>query len=217
MKRSLSIPVYAAAFVISLAIFLIGIYIGMLIDQANVRSISDDVSNISEKVASIQLLLLAEGNSSSFCPVYSSQLDSIDLDVERIGYKLTYLEDEKGIHDIELKKKYFIVEAESYLLSQKVRELCGNDDILLIHFYSNKDCPRCREQGVEVLKARDALLAEGIDAKLFSFDAEIGSPVAESFSAQYNVTIYPSIVINGRTYSGFRSSEDLQAYMKAAR
>jgi len=217
MKRTVSYPIYAAAFVISLMIFVIGIYIGMLIDQANVRSISEDVSNISEKVASIQLLLLAEGNSSSFCPVYTSSLDSIDDDVERIGYKLSYLEDEKGIYDIELKKKYFVVEAESYLLSQKVRALCGDDSVLLIHFYTNKDCERCPEQGEEVLKARDVLAAQGIDAKLFSFDGEIGSPVAEAFARQYNVTTYPSVVINGRTYGGFRDSEDLQAYMRAAR
>jgi len=217
MKRTVSYPIYAAAFAISLAIFLVGIYIGTLIDQANVRSISDDVSNISEKVASIQLLLLAEGNSSSFCPVYSSSLDSIDQDVERIGYKLTYLEDEKGIYDAELKKKYFIVEAESYLLSQKVKALCGDDSVLLINFYSNTGCERCREQGVEILKARDALAPEGIDVKLFSFDGGLGSPVAEAFAAQYNVTAYPSVVINGRAYSGFHGSDDLQAFIKANR
>ncbi|MFH0884916.1 MAG: hypothetical protein V1861_04360 [Candidatus Micrarchaeota archaeon] len=217
MKRTVNVPIYAAAFLISLVIFIIGIYIGTLIDEANVRSISEDVSNISEKVASIQLLLLAEGNSSSFCPVYSSSLDSIDGDVERIGYRLTYLEDEKGIYDAELKKKYFIVEAESYLLSQKVRTLCGDDSVLLINFYSNAGCERCREQGVEILKARDALTSDGIDVKLFSFDGEIGSPVAEAFAMQYNVTSYPSIIINGRTYDGFRSSDDLQAYIKANR
>jgi hypothetical protein len=217
MGRSVSYPVYAAAFAISLAIFVIGIYIGMLIDQANVRSISEDVSSISEKVASIQLLLLSEGDSPSFCPVYASQLDSIDGDVERIGYKLSYLEDEKGIFDAELKKKYFIVEAESYLLSQKVGELCGGDDVLLIHFYTNAGCERCREQGAEVLRARDALAGKGVGVKLFSFDGEIGSPVAEAFAAQYNITAYPSLVINGRAYGGFQDSESLQAAILAAR
>jgi hypothetical protein len=214
MERTLSVPIYGAAFVISLAIFLLGIYIGMLIDEANVRSITEEVSNISEKVAAVQLLLLAEGNASSFCPVYSSQLGSIDTDVEHIGYKLSYLEDERGIYDPELKKKYFIVEAESYLLSQKVRTLCGDDSVLLINFYSNKGCARCREQGTEVLKARDALSSEGIEVKLFSFDGELGSPVAEAFAAQYNVTEYPSIVINGRAYGGFHGAEDLKAIIK---
>ncbi len=224
MKRDLSVPIYAAAFVMSLAIFVVGIYIGTLIDASNISSISEDVSNISEKVASIQLLLLSEGNSSSFCPVYVSELDSIDMDVERIGYKLTYLEDKRGIFDSELKKKYFVVEAESYLLSQKVKTLCGDDSVLLINFYSNKGCARCAEQGTEVLKARDALAQDGgsgganasLDVKLFSFDGELGSPVAESLEAQYNITGYPSIVINGKTYRGFRDSETLQGLIRAA-
>jgi hypothetical protein len=217
MERKVSVPLYAGAFVISLAIFVIGIYIGTVIDASNLSSISGDVSNISEKVASIQLLLLSEGNSSSFCPVYLSELDSIDSDVERIGYKLTYLEDVRGIYDDGLKKKYFVVEAESYLLSQKVKALCGDDSVLLIHFYSNRGCTRCKEQGIEVLKARDALAQQGTDVKLFSFDGELGSPVAEALGAQYNITRYPSIVINGRTYAGYQDSDDLQLLIKAAK
>lgn len=215
MERKVSVSIYAAAFLMSLAIFVLGVFIGTLIDQANVRSVSDDVANISEKVASIQLLLLSEGNSSAFCPVYSSSLDSIDVDVERIGYRLTYLEDEKGITDPELKKKYFVVEAESYLLSQKVRSLCGDDSVLLINFYSNTACPRCKDQGMEILRARDALKGEGIDVKLFSFDPTIGSPVAEAFAFQYNVTQYPSVVINGRAYGGFNEADTLKAHIKA--
>ena len=217
MKRRVSVPIYVGAFVISLAIFIVGIYIGTVIDASNLSSISEDVSGISEKVASIQLLLLSEGNSSSFCPVYISELDSIDQDVERIGYKLTYLEEKRGIYDNELKKKYFVVEAESYLLSGKVRALCGDDSVLLIHFYSNTNCKMCREQGTEVLKARDALVQDKVDVKLFSFDGDLGSPVAEALETQYNVTRYPSIVINGRTYTGYQDSEDLQSLIKAAK
>jgi hypothetical protein len=217
MGRTISTGIYLGAFLISLAIFVIGIYIGYLIDSSNLDSISGEVSSISEKVASVQLLLLSEGNSSSFCPVYASQLDSIDEDVETIGHKLSYLEDEKGIFDSELKKKYFVVEAESYLLSRKVKEVCGNGSALLIHFYSNKDCPACKDQGTEVLKARDELRGEGIDVKLFSFDGELGSPVADSFKAEYGIKEYPSIVIDGKTYSGFQSSDELKTLIKGSR
>jgi hypothetical protein len=217
MQRKLSIPVYLSAFLISLVIFVTGIYIGTVIDTANLQDISGEVSSVSEKVTSLQLLMLTEGNSSSFCPVYRSELDSIDQEVENIGYKLSYLEDERQVFDSELKKKYFLVEAESYLLSSKVNELCGERSVLLIHFYSNKGCERCREQGPEVLKARDGLVAQGVDIKLFSFDGELGSPVAESFERQYSVTSYPSIVIDGKTYPGFKTSEEIIALVKGSR
>lgn len=208
-------PIYIGAFLISLAMFLAGVYIGSLIDNSNLSSISGEVSGISERVASMQLLLLSEGNSSAFCPVYKSELDSIDSEVERVGYKLSYLEEEKNVYDNELKKKYFVLEAESYLLSKKIKSVCGGDDILLINFYSNKDCQRCREQGYEVLKARDELSNSGMNVKLFSFDGELGSPVAEAFSKEYNVSSYPTLIINEKTYPGFRDSSQLQSIIRA--
>jgi len=215
LERKLSISIYAGAFVISLAIFILGIYIGTLIDSSNIELLSEEVSSISGRMASLQVLLLG-GDNESFCPVYTSELSEMDREIEDIGYKLSFLEDERNVYDAELKKKYFLLEAQSYLLSQKAQELCGDDSTLLINFYSNKDCDRCREQGTEVLKARDTLASEGISLKLFSFDGELGSPVAEAFEDQYGISTYPSIVINEQTYSGFRSSEELEALVRDA-
>ncbi|MEW6036223.1 MAG: hypothetical protein AB1529_06430 [Candidatus Micrarchaeota archaeon] len=214
LERKISVSVYAAAFVISLAIFILGVYIGSVFDSSSLSGLSEEVSTIETKVASVQLLMLSEGNSSAFCPVYLSELDSIESEIERIGHKLTFLED-KNVFDDELKRKYFVLEAESYLLSKKVKSLCGEGSVLLIHFYSNKNCPRCRDQGTEILKARDAL--DGIiDVKLFSFDGELDSPVAEAFEAQYNVSGYPTVVIGEKAYPGYRTSEELQSLIKAA-
>ena len=211
----MSIPIYAGAFAISLAIFLIGIYIGSLIDQSNLKGISDDVASISMRVASVQVLLLSDGNE-SFCPLYTSELDALDKDVEDVGYKLSFMEDNRGAYDDELKRRYFVLEAESYLLSKKVKTLCGDDSALLIHFYSNKNCERCKDQGTEVLKAREALESQGIKVKLFSFDGGLDSPVAEAFEAQYGVSGYPTIVIDEKTYPGFRDSREIQALVKGS-
>lgn len=206
--RKISIGLYAGAFLLSLIIFLSGIYVGQLMDESSMKTISSEVQDVSQQVASVQLLLLMEANSSAFCPVYASELDSIDDEVERMGYKLTYLEDERQMSDIELKKQYFVLQAESYLLSKKVREICDEDSVLLIQFYSNKDCDDCREQGNEILKARDELSGK-VKVKLYSFDGDLGSPVADAFAKQYNVSSYPSIVLDGQTYKGFRTSSEI--------
>jgi len=213
MERKLSLSIYAAAFAISVIIFLAGIYVGAIIDQSNLELLSSELSTISQRVASTQLLMLMEGNSSSFCPVYSSELSSIDQEVETMGYKLSYLEEQKQVYDLELKKQYFVLEAESYMLSKKVNELCGEKSILLIHFYSNQDCPDCERQGGEILEARD-LVASDKNVKLFSFDGDLGSPVADAFKAQYHVSRYPSVVINERTYLGYRDAQTLAGIMR---
>lgn len=213
MERKISFGLYAGAFLLSLAVFIIGVYIGALIDQSNLQRVSDDVTAMTEKIASIQVLMLSGENSSNFCSVYTSELASLDQEVEKAGYMLSYLEDEKGIFDDSLKKKYFILEGQSYLLSQKAVDDCGMTSTLLINFYTNKGCARCKEQGIEVLKARDAAVAQGVNVKLFSFDGEIGSTVADAFAAQFNVTAYPTIVINGVSYPGFRTSGQLKGIL----
>ena len=214
MARKISIGVYAAAFLISLVIFLSGIFVGQLITSSGIEDLSTEVSDVSEKVASVQLLLLMEGNSSAFCPVYSAELDAIDADVEQVGYKLSYLENQMDVVDENLKKQYFVLQAESYLLSKKVKEVCGDRSVLLINFYSNKDCDRCKEQGEEILKARDESTAK---VKLYSFDGDIGSPVADAFKKQYSIKGYPSLVINGNTYAGYHDSEEIKELIRELR
>lgn len=218
MQRKLSINVYVGAFFISILIFLIGIYLGYVLDSTNIAGLTDEVSSASERAASVQLLLLSESNSPSFCPTYSSELDSLDQQIGKIGYKLAYLEDERNIYDDELKKKYFILEAESYLLSKKAKSLCDDNRTLLIHFYSNKNCGQiCKDQGISVLQARDQLVGEGIELKLFSFDGELGSPIAEALETEYNVTEYPTLVINEKTYTGFQSVDQIKNIIKASK
>jgi len=214
MERKVSLSLYAGALVIAVAIFLTGVYLGTIMDRLNMQDLSGEVNSVSQKVSSLQLLLLMEGNSSSFCPVYTSELASIDSEVEHVGYKLSYLEDEKKTSDPELKKSYFVLEAQSYLLSQKVRSLCGDKTVLLINFYSNKDCSRCRAQGEEILSAREDLSSQGVKMKLFSFDGDLGSPVADALRREYGVTTYPSVVIDGHTYPGYHDSDSLKALIK---
>lgn len=214
MARKISLGLYGTAFVISLVIFLAGVFVGTLMDNASVETISTGITAAHERISSVQLLLLMDANSSAFCPVYLSELEQIDDSVENFGYRLTYLEEEKNVYDDDLKKEYFVLEAESYLLSEKVQGLCGDDSVLLIHFYSNQDCADCREQGLEILKARDAMA--DVDVKLYSFDGELGSPVAEALMNQYNIREYPSVVINGVRHKGYRDSDELEQLISEA-
>ncbi|MHA2067945.1 MAG: hypothetical protein ACXABY_26590 [Candidatus Thorarchaeota archaeon] len=196
-------------------IFIIGVYVGSLVDSSSLEDISGDLSRVSQRVASVQLLFLMEGNSSSFCPVYTSELTSIDKEMELMGHKLSYLEEQKGVTDVSLKKNYFTVEAESYLLSKKVGELCEDNDTLLMYFYSNKGCSDCKQQGADILKARDELLSENITMKIYSFDGDLGSPVADAFKHRYVITTYPSLVINGKTYFGYKDSTELKKLIRS--
>lgn len=216
MERQLSLPIYITAFLLSLLIFVVGVYIGHVIDTNNLNLLSGKVTNMSNRISSVNLLLLIDPSSSS-CPIYLSELDSLDLEVELIGHRLAYLEDEKHVFDNDLKRSYFLLEAESLLLTKKVNSLCPNNrSLVLINFYSNKNCQSCFNQGMEILRARDELQSD-LDIKLFSFDGDLASPVVESLKSTYNVSLYPTIVVENSTYSGFKTKSEIIQIIKGSK
>lgn len=216
MERKVSVSIYVGAFFLSLFIFLLGVYIGSLIDNSNLNLISQKVTNLSNRVSSVNVLLLMDPTPSS-CPLYLSELDSLDLEIETIGHKLAYLEDEKNVFDHDLKRSYFILEAESLVLTKKINSVCQNDSrIILINFYSNKNCTSCKAQGIEILKARDEISSQK-NLKLFSFDGDLGSAVVESLKSTYNVTTYPSIVIQNNTYPGYKSKSQIVSLIRESK
>ena len=202
--RRISVPIYLAAFVISALIFAVGVYVGTVVDEAVKGSIGDDLERVSERVTASGLLVLLE-DSPSFCPVYLDELDKLDEETERIGYKLAYAEDVRGVHDTELKKEYFLLEAQAYFLSKKVGEHCEDGSTLVLYFYSNAECEECAGQGKELDEARGEV--EGL--KVYSFDGGLESPIAEALEDKYGVDSYPSLVIGEKKYSGPIPSEQI--------
>lgn len=209
-KRSFSYPLYILTFLITVVIFVIGIYVGTLIDQQNVNGLSGDVAQNLQRLQSTQLLFFLD-DSASFCPVYANELEKLEADTNQIGEKLKLIED-KGVFDLELKKQYFILEAQSYLLSKKVKEKCITKDVLVLYFYSNTNCAKCKEQGTILLQVRDETLEKinyAYNIKFYSFDGDIGSPIAESLKQKYNISVYPTIILNERTHEGFQDTQDV--------
>ncbi len=202
--RKMSVPIYAAAFAISVLIFAVGVYVGGAMDQVVKDSIYSDLQNVYVKAQSSELLILLE-DSPAFCPVYAEEADRIDSETSGLGTKISYAEDVRGISDPELKKQYFMLEAQAYLISKKVKEQCEDGSDLILYFYSNEDCSACAEQG-HVL---DTVRASRDDTKVYSFDGKLGSSIVTALKNQYGVSSYPAIVVNGQAYNRFVGAEEL--------
>jgi len=207
MERKVSWPLYITAFVISAVIFIAGIYVGTVLDSNEVYSLSSDVDSLSREISTVQVLMLSE-EGPAFCPVYEEEFLKIDTEREKLGYELTYLEEQRHVYSPELKKDYFVLEAQSYFLAKKLQDVCNDDSTLVLYFYSNENCPECTQQGADILSARDASSGKVL---IYSFDGDLGSNIVKGFMAKYNVTAYPSVVINGELHSGYIPQEELSA------
>ncbi len=206
-ERKLSIPLYVGAFLVTMAIFLVGTYVGNLISENSRQGMSNDITKISSRLTDTQLLFLLD-NSSSFCPVYNDALSKLDDDTELIGQKLAFLEDKYGTVDEKLKLQYFDLETDAYFLSKKVNEKCNDSSTLVLYFYSNKNCRDCKQEGETLLDARSAAKKK---VKIYSFDGDMGSPVVTALKKKYSVSVYPTILINEIPYSGYQSLAQLSS------
>lgn len=208
--RKISVSLYLAALLISAIIFAAGILVGKAIEQDNLNLISQNVDSVNLKASSLELLYLIE-ETPEFCPVYKDELYNLDTRTEELGYKLSYLEDSKGVSDPELKKRYFLLEAEAFLFSQKVKEKCGANYTNILYFYSNSNCTDCKQQGYELVKLKQKL---GERVRLYSFDGDLGSSIVDALKSKYNVEKYPSLVIMNKTLAGLRKMEEVERMLK---
>lgn len=202
--RKVSVSLYLAALLISAIIFAAGVFLGKGLERGSLDSMSADVDAANLRASSLEVLYLT-GESPEFCPVYREELSSIDAQTEQLGYMLSYMEDQKGASDPELKKRYFMLEATAFLLSQKVSGMCGANYSTILYFYSNSNCTDCGAQGRALLEVKKRL---GERVRIYSFDGDLGSAIADALKGRYGVQSYPSISINGQNgTSGLKSTD----------
>lgn len=203
VERKISVHLYVAALIITIVIFAIGVYVGKAMDNFNIGSINNDINQAYSRVSSIEILFLAD-DPVMFCPVYAEELISIDAEREKIGNKLDYLEREKNVSDQNLKVDYSRLQATSYLIAKKINEKCAEDKILVLYFYSNTNCEKCEQQGIELTEARKIATSNGsTKINVYALDGEFKSAIVDAFKKKYNVSSYPTIVIENKTYTGF--------------
>lgn len=205
MKRRISYSLYLLTFVMTGIIFVIGMYVGTLIEGKLKEDVGADIETLSEEIVMSELLMLIE-DTNAFCPFYEEKFEEIKVKREEIGEKLDYLEEIKEVYDQELKKKYFEIEVVEYLLANKLKDECMSDIQTILYFYSNTGCDRCKEQGEEL-----TIVRQTSDVLVYSFDGTIGSTVVQSLQDMVGAhpEVYPTIVIDGEVVQGFMGSEDI--------
>lgn len=204
MERRISTDIYIAAFVISVLLFCLGVYIGMVIDESAKGEVESELRSLEEDLYLSRVLLLVEDEFGEFCPIYSEKLWEVDAERELIGDRLEYLETVRGITDGELRMKYYYLEFENYLLMKKMQKDCDDKSVLVLYFYD--DSPDSIEQG-QVL---DALRASNGNVRVFSFEGESDAAVVQALKDQYLVTRYPTVVVDGKKQLGLKDLSELE-------
>lgn len=200
---------YIFTFVLTATLFATAFFASSFFSEKRVQSVKEIQDNIAIDILSseTQFDLLKEVS----CSNVSDSMLSPQL--SEIGEKLSRTESERGSDDADvlyLKKYYSLLEVKDYLLSKQLVAKCGatKKPVFIIYFYSNKgDCPECEKEGYVLTRLKEKYP----ELRVYSFDYNLDLSAVDSMKRIYKISSsLPALVIEDKTYIGFKSVEDLE-------
>ena len=212
MKRELK-GKYLLAAVITSMIFLLGMFLGVVIEGQRSNFLSDVVEQQKLSFSSLQLQyqLISEFGQQKNCLAVSSAFDGYMKQLITAQERLNKYEKDSTLNKdafLMLKQEYTQAEINYWFLAKKTKEVCGRDITTILFFYSPEErCPDCNGQSF-VLTYIKQLLKDKV--LIFSFDSTLESePLIKMLESTYNITRYPAMVINEKTYQGMYDKDAL--------
>lgn len=206
-KRSIKFYLIMAFFV-SAVIFTSGIGIGLVIDEFKNQAISNSITDMSESLVDAELELLMYdylgGNvSCNYLMLKSAQLSVESAD---LGDKLSIIEGSNQINSnsyITLKEDYMRVLIRNWLTVENIKKSCNANYTTILYFYNNKECELCEEQAF-ILQYFKEIYEH--DIMIFALDAGLNMSIIDLLRYNYEVYEYPTLVINGETFTGYQNA-----------
>ena len=204
---------YLIAGIITLLIFLLGMLLGLVMEGKRVTYIQTQAREQKLDFISLQLQyqLIEELSQQGNCPAVSATFDDFLLELARTEERLTeYQQDSKlNKKDFDfLKQEYVQAQVNYWLLAKKTKEICNRDVVNILYFYSpSEKCPQCDTQGFVLTYLKDLFKDKVL---VFSFDSSFeDEKIIDLLIKTYNVTEYPSVVVEDKLISGFSSRDEL--------
>lgn len=200
---------YLVAFLITALIFATALYASNYFNSKRVAEIQATQDNISIDILSLetQFDLLAEHACQDI-----SENSVLSSELQPLAQRLSYLESQTGVNEEELlrlKRYYSLLQIKDLLLMQEVARKCSNiKPVFILYFYSNRgDCEDCEEQGYVLT----GLSQKYPQLRIYSFDYNLGLSALRTLTDINDVeNQLPALVINGKTYYGLRTMEDIE-------
>ena len=199
---------YIFVLLITVAIFATSLYASNYFNNRRINELRDIEDKISTDILSLetQFDLLEEVSCEDFkdTPVLTPELNAL-------AARLNYTEDQLGSNNdevVRLKRIYSLLLIKDSLLSKRIATECKTNPVSIMYFYSNKgDCEDCKKQGYVLTELQQRYPS----LRIYAFDYNLDLSAIDSMKTIYKIeSSLPSLVIEDKTYTGFKSVEDLE-------
>jgi thiol-disulfide isomerase/thioredoxin len=211
--RRISKSKYIMAGVLTLLIFSLGLSLGLVLEEQRYNKAERITQEQEVSYLSLQLqyIFLNTFEAQENCAVLSTTLqDSID-DLSGSLSKIIDYEKDNKINEEEyelIRRRYTLDNLRYWLLADQAKESCNFNTVSILYFYSD-ECPSCPIQGT-ILTYFKKLLEEQLLVFPINLDLKDDEPMIEAVMSVYNITKYPTIVIEGNKYEGVIKKDELQ-------
>jgi len=214
-RRPMNKRRYLLAALLTALIFTLGLMLGLVIEgkrvdisQQNANEQRLDLSSLQLQYAYIDQLA-QEGN----CPALAKSFDTNVNTLESTRIRLESYYNGASVNKDEfdvIRREYTIAQFNYWLFAKKYKDLCDADITTVIFFYDDDDkCDKCNDQGFVL-----SYLKNVFDEKLLNFAIYAryeDEPIVDIIRNTYDVTIYPTLIIEDEKVEGFLNRDDLKA------
>lgn len=209
MNCKFHLSLYVSAGIISLIIFMTGVFVGILVNEIRAQNIQEQSSNLLKALKDVetQLILLQFFPSmNGSCDFYSAQINLIAEELGRVErtlyeYEMTRRVDFPGF--IEMKKDYNLLLIRYWVFAENMRLKCNTSSITVLYFY-NKTCDVCNDQGLILTYYKDKLKERLL---VFALDMDLNLTSTEMLVSNYKINVVPTLIINEMKFEGFYDKE----------
>lgn len=210
---------FVVGFIITLLIFVtVFAFNGTLNDVRN-NFISNEMNKVIVDYENMQTLIFMSDiyGDNSTCIVYENLLSEMNKGLWDLGTKIDQYRQasenfQKDSFYIEQKKIFNRKEVLYFAMMNDMNNKCDKDITLISYFYIKKEeCPKCDAQSFVLSDLKNELkkIKSEDQLAIFSFDSDMHIPGIDLLLNFYNITNYPAITINDKSYEGLHSKDML--------
>jgi len=204
--------IYVLTILVGTAIFVLGFYIGGIINQPKINEIKEQNELLAIKIENINLGLklfeMTENNNLS-CNYIKTEMEELEKERMKLVNELDKTEvfDQKKFEIT--KRKYTLSLVNIWILSKEKEKFCGVKSPTILYFY-DINSESCREQG----KVLDHIVYEynklGKHITVLSIDKNFDEPIVKVLKESFNITKAPTLIIENKKFESFTSEKIIE-------
>jgi hypothetical protein len=204
---------YVAAFFITSLIFLLGLTIGLVVDNERVRALenANRMQNLDYESIQFQYLFMnsLESSGNTTCVVLQKTIENSMKDLSKSLEDIQNYDKESNFNDDEfdlISRKYILDNLKYWLFAERAKKECDFDAVTILYFHTSSNCPNCPDQGTVLTYYKEKLQDRIL---IFPIDISSDAPEVNVLRARYNITELPSIVVDDKVYVGLVNRKDI--------